>query len=59
MITEKSSDNAIKEMLEKALVVYGLPEKCLQMALVYIDGAKMGAEACENEYRIKNTAITK
>ncbi len=58
MITKKSSDNAIKDRLVKALVVYGLPEKCVQMALAYIDGVKTGTETRKSDCSAKHTAIS-
>lgn len=39
----KASDTAIKEMIEKALNVYEVPETCILIALAYIDGLKTGA----------------
>ncbi len=42
-MTKKTSDTAIREMIEKALNVYDMPEMCIKIALAYIDGLKMGA----------------
>lgn len=39
----KISDTAIKEVIEKALSVYDVPETCILIALAYIDGLKTGA----------------
>ncbi|MCH5185891.1 MAG: hypothetical protein J1F64_07180 [Oscillospiraceae bacterium] len=43
MSTTKISDTEIREMIEKALDFYDMPEVCINIALAYIDGLKMGA----------------
>lgn len=42
-MTTKTSDTAIREMLEKALNVYDMPEIGIKIALAYIDGLKTGS----------------
>ena len=39
-----SSDN-LRELLAKALAVYGTPEECIMLAITFIDGLKAGAAA--------------
>lgn len=39
----KTTDTAIREVIEKALTVYDMPEVCIKCALAYIDGLKAGA----------------
>lgn len=41
-----SSDN-LRELLAKALAVYDTPEECVQSAIAFIDGLKVGATSKE------------
>ncbi len=45
----KTSDTAIREVIEKALSVYDIPEVCIRIALAFIDGLKTGAIQSELE----------
>ena len=50
-----SSDN-LRELLAKALVVYGTPEECVTLAITFIDGLKAGAAANANATAKAETA---
>ncbi len=40
---DKSTKDAIKEMLKAALSIYEVPDGCVNLAMSYIDGLKTGA----------------
>lgn len=40
----KCETKEIREILEKALIIYEVPERFVKTVLVFVDGIKIGAE---------------
>lgn len=57
IMTTKTSDTVIREMIEKALTVYDLPEMCIRIALAFIDGLKVGTaqSSCGQQSKLPST----
>lgn len=46
MTTNSTSDTrAIKDVLENVLIVYEVPEACLENVMMFIEGVKVGAKS--------------
>lgn len=46
MATNSTSDTrAIKDVLENVLIVYEVPETCLENVMMFIEGVKVGAKS--------------
>ncbi|MDE6021177.1 MAG: hypothetical protein K2H01_09325 [Ruminococcus sp.] len=41
----KADTKAIKDVLENVLIVYEIPETCLENVMMFIEGVKVGAKS--------------
>lgn len=49
MTNTTTDTKAIKDVLENVLIVYEVPETCLENVMMFIEGVKVGAKSKERD----------